>query len=168
MLRSAWIFLAAILLPSLVLAWLAVRSARDQQVVLEHQQAIISQDVTDSLAKNIRNQIDTVRSEFVQITQDLLNKSASPQAAAYEFDHQLRGQWTPAEVGFAVDLRGNIYSPGRTDDPAARTFHEENDRFLSNRENVEVYSSLKSRPSSPSSLRRKMKAGQMRRMSLKQ
>ncbi len=79
MLRSAWIFLAAILLPSLVLAWLAVRSAQDQEVVLEHQQAIISQDVTDSLAKNVRGEIDTVRSEFVQITQDLLNKSGSPQ-----------------------------------------------------------------------------------------
>ncbi len=56
----------------------------------------------------------------------------------------MRGQWAPAEVGFAVDLRGTVYSPGRTDDPAARTFLEENDRFLSNRENVEVYSSLNS------------------------
>lgn len=144
MLRSAWIFLAAILLPSLVLAWLAVRSARDQQVLLEHQQAIISQDATDSLAKNVRNQIDTLRSEFAQITQDLLNKSQSPQAAAYNFDHQLCDQWTPAEVGFAVDLHGNIYSPSRDDGPLARTFREENDRFLSNRENIEVYSSLNS------------------------
>jgi signal transduction histidine kinase len=142
MLRSAWIFLAAILLPSLVLAWLAVRSARDQQVVLEHQQAIISQDITDSLAKNVRSQIDAMRSEFVQITQDLLNKSAGARSVADDFDRQLREQWAPAEVGFAVDLRGNIYSPSRSDDPAARTFHEENDRFLSNRENVEVYSSL--------------------------
>ena len=32
--RSALILLAAILLPSLVLAWLAMRSARDQQVIL--------------------------------------------------------------------------------------------------------------------------------------
>src|SRR5271154_4600222 len=108
MLRSAWIFLAAIFLPSLVLAWLAVRSARDQQVLLEHQQAIISQDVTDSLAKNVHNQIDTLRSEFVQITQDLLTKSSNAQAVAYDFDNQLRNQWGPAEVGFAVDLRGNI------------------------------------------------------------
>jgi signal transduction histidine kinase len=144
MLRSAWIFLAAILLPSLVLAWLAVRSARDQQVLLEHQQAIISQDVTDSLAKNVRSQIDTMRSEFVQITQDLLGKSTTPQAMAYDFDRRLREQWLPAEVGFAVDLHGAIYSPSRDDGMAGRTFRDENERFLSNRENVEVYSSLKS------------------------
>jgi signal transduction histidine kinase len=144
MLRSAWIFLAAILLPSLVLAWLAVRSARDQQVVLEHQQAVISQDITDAMAGNVRGQIDGVRSEFVQITQDLLTKSASPRDLASDFDRTLRGQWQPAEVGFAVDLRGDIFSPSPAGGRAAQTFREENDRFLSNRENVEVYSSLKS------------------------
>jgi signal transduction histidine kinase len=144
MLRSACIFLAAILLPSLVLAWLAVRSARDQQVLIEHQQAIISQDVTDTLAKNVRDQIDTMRSGFVQITQDLLSKSANAQAEAENFDRNLRDQWPPANVGFAVDLRGAIYSPGNNDGPAARTFREENERFLTNRENVEAYSSLKS------------------------
>jgi signal transduction histidine kinase len=144
MLRSAGIFLAAILLPSLVLAWLAWRSARDQEILLEHQQAIICQDVTDALAKSVRNQIDGVRSEFVQITQDLLSKSASPLATAYAFDRNLRAQWSPAEVGFAVDLHGTIYSPGSGDRPAARTFYEENERFLTNREFVEVYSSLNS------------------------
>jgi hypothetical protein len=55
--RSAWIFLAAILLPSLALAWLAVHSARDQQVILEHQQAIISQDLTDALAKKVQQPV---------------------------------------------------------------------------------------------------------------
>jgi hypothetical protein len=39
--RAALIFLAAILLPCLVLAWLAIRSEQDQQVILQHQQAII-------------------------------------------------------------------------------------------------------------------------------
>lgn len=144
MLRSASIFLAAILLPSLVLAWLAVGSARDQQVLLEHQQAVISQDVTDSLATKIRAQLETLRSEFVEITQDLVAKSGSPQAAATDFDQLLREQWPPAEVGFAVDLHGKIYSPTRANGTAERTFRDENERFLSNRENVEVYSSLNS------------------------
>ncbi len=84
MLRSACIFLAAILLPSLVLAWLAVRSARDQQVLIEHQQAIISQDVTDSLAKNVRNQMEAMRSDFVQVTQNLLDQSKDGQ---HEYGH---------------------------------------------------------------------------------
>jgi signal transduction histidine kinase len=46
-----------------------------------------------------------------------------------------------AEIGFAVNLSGEIYSPEPYDGPGARTFRDENDRFLSNRENVEVYSS---------------------------
>lgn len=144
MLRSASIFLAAIVLPSLVLAWLAIQSARNQQILLEHQQAIISQDVTDSLAKNIRDQIDGLRTDFIQVTQNLLTQSQTPQGAAASFDHELLSQWTPAQVGFAVDLHGTIYSPQRTDGSAARVFRDENERFLSNRENVEVYSSLNS------------------------
>jgi len=55
--RATWIFVAAILLPALVLAWLAVRSARDQQVILEHQQVIISQNITDALAKKVQNRL---------------------------------------------------------------------------------------------------------------
>jgi signal transduction histidine kinase len=145
MLRSAGIFLAAILLPSLVLAWLAVRSAHDQEIVQQHQQAIICQDVADSLAKSVRSQVDVIRSEFVQITQDLVSKSTSPQAAADDFDHVLRAQWPPAEIGFAVDLHGaTIYSPGRNDGAAARMFYEENERFLTNREFVQVYQSFNS------------------------
>jgi signal transduction histidine kinase len=38
-----------------------------------------------------------------------------------------------------VNLNGQIYSPTPYDGPEARTFRDENDRFLSNRENVEVY-----------------------------
>jgi signal transduction histidine kinase len=145
MLRSAGIFLAAILLPSLMLAWLAVRSAHDQEIVQQHQQAIICQDVTDNLAKSVRSQVDLIRSEFVQITQDLVSKSASPQAAAATFDRVLRAQWPPAEIGFAVDLgAATIYSPGRNDGNAARMFYEENERFLTNREFVQVYPSFNS------------------------
>ena len=137
--RSAWIFLAAILLPSLVLAWLAVRSARDQQVILEHQQAIISQDITDALATKVRYQLDDTRSVFVQRTQQLLEKSSSPPALARNFNRELRNSWSLAEVGFAVSLNGTIYSPAPRQDIVAKTFRSENDRFLSNRENVPVF-----------------------------
>jgi signal transduction histidine kinase len=137
--RSAWIFLAAILLPSLVLAWLALRSARDQQVVLEHQQVIINQGVTDALAKKTQNQLDEARSAFVQTTQQLLKKSSSPQALALGFNRQLKGVWNLAELGFVVDTHGMIYSPRVNEGVVAKTFRNENDRFLSNRENVEVF-----------------------------
>src|SRR5215471_6327837 len=137
--RSAWIFLAAILLPSLALAWLAVRSARDQQVILEHQQAIICQDITDALAKRVQDQVDNSRAAFVQTTDQLLQTTHSPQTLAAGFNRRLLAAWSLAEVGFAVDVKGVIYSPRPQDGPLARTFRNENDRFLTNRENVEVF-----------------------------
>ncbi|HJX82721.1 MAG TPA: histidine kinase dimerization/phospho-acceptor domain-containing protein, partial [Candidatus Angelobacter sp.] len=137
--RSAWIFLAAILLPSLALAWMAVRSARDQQVILEHQQAIISQNITDALAKKVQDQMEASRSTFVQTTQQLLKQSPSPHVLANNFNRQLRGAWDLAEVGFAVDLNGTIYSPKPQQNTVAKTFRKENERFLSNLENVPVF-----------------------------
>src|SRR5471032_2260733 len=139
--RSAWIFLASIFLPSLGLAWLAVRSVQDQQVVLEHQQVIISQNMTDALAKSIQARMDQVRGDFVNTTQQLLGENSSPQILAQNFNRKLRDAWPMAEIGFAVNLDGQIYSPKPYDGPDAKTFRDENDRFLSNRENVEVYSS---------------------------
>jgi signal transduction histidine kinase/HAMP domain-containing protein len=144
--RSAWIFLAAILLPSLVLAFLAVRSARDQQVILQHQQAIISQDITDALAKKVQDEVDNSRAAFVQATDQLLQKSASPQSLAMNFNRRLQASWDLAELGFSVDLRGMIYSPSTSEGTLAKTFRTENDRFLSNRENVEVFAQNAGKP----------------------
>src|SRR5579872_1177676 len=140
--RSSLIFLAAILLPSLALAWMAVRSARDQQVILEHQQTIISQDITDSLAKMIQQNLDDSRTEFIQATQQLLQKSASPQALAKDFNRKLPASWDLAEIGFAVNVNGTIYSPIPRESTTAKLFRDENDRFLSNRENVEVFAQM--------------------------
>jgi signal transduction histidine kinase len=137
--RSAWIFLAAILLPSLVLAALAVRSARDQQVVLEHQQAVISQDITDALAKKIQDQLDNSRADFIQATQHLLAQSPSPEELAGAFNQKLRRGWPLAEVGFAVDLNGAIHSPQARQSATAAAFLNETGRFLSNRENLPVF-----------------------------
>ena len=138
--RSSVIFLAIILVPSLVLAALAVRSARDQQIILEHQQAIISQDITDALAKRVQTQLDGSTSEFVQTTQRLLTQSQSPRELANNFNQQLRTSWKLADVGFAVDVSGAIYSPLPSQGTRATTFLNETGRFLSNRENVPVFS----------------------------
>lgn len=140
--RSAWIFLAAILLPSLVLAFLAVRSARDQQVILQHQQAIIAQDITDALARKVQDQVDDTRAAFVQATDQLLQNNTSPQSLASDFTSHLQNTWDMADVGFAVDLRGIIYSPGIRESTTALNFRNENDKFLTNREFVEVFPQL--------------------------
>ena len=55
--KVALIFVLAVLLPSLVLGWLAVRSLRDQQFLLERQQSLLCQRVTDTLAQNIAGQL---------------------------------------------------------------------------------------------------------------
>ncbi|MEJ0001512.1 MAG: HAMP domain-containing sensor histidine kinase [Verrucomicrobiota bacterium] len=139
---SVWIFLASIFLPSLGLAWLAVRSAQDQQVVLEHQQVIISQNLTDALAQDIQSRMDQVRDDFVATVQQLRATAASPQDLAEDFNRRLRDAWPLAGIGFAVNLdEGEIYSPKSYEGPEARAFRDENGRFLSNRENAEVYSS---------------------------
>lgn len=143
--RSAWIFLAAILLPSLVLAFLAVRSARDQQVIVQHQQAIISQDITDALAKKVQDQVDNTRAAFVQATDQMLQNSTSPQSLATDFNSHLQNTWDMADVGFAVDLRGIIYSPGIREGTTALNFRNENDQFLTNREFVEVFPQMASK-----------------------
>jgi signal transduction histidine kinase len=140
--RAAWIFLAAILLPCLVLAWLAIRSEQDQQVILQHQQAIIDQGVADSLAQNVRTQMDGIIADFVQTTHRMLAAAGSPDELAQGFNHKIRETWPLAQVGFAVDLHGAIYAPDRTEGPPAQTFRKENESFLSNREDAEVYSNV--------------------------
>jgi signal transduction histidine kinase len=140
--RAACIFLAAILLPCLVLAWLAVRSEQDQQVILQHQQAIIDQGVADSLAQNVRSQMDGIIADFVHTTQDLLATAGTPAELADGFHHRIREAWPLAQVGFAVDLHGEIYAPQRSDGIPAQAFRKENGSFLSNREDAEVYSNV--------------------------
>lgn len=46
--KIAPVFVTAVILPSLVLAWLAARSVRDQQFLIERQQSIICQGLADT------------------------------------------------------------------------------------------------------------------------
>ena len=52
--KIALVFVSAVLVPSLVLAWLAMRSLRDQEFVLERQQSLLFQGATDSLARQVQ------------------------------------------------------------------------------------------------------------------
>ena len=59
--KVALVFLLAVLAPSLVLAWLAVRSLRYQQVVLERQQTLLYQAVVDRAAKAVAEKLTAVQ-----------------------------------------------------------------------------------------------------------
>jgi signal transduction histidine kinase len=138
--KVALVFLVAVLLPSLVLAWLAVRSLRDQQFLLERQQSLLCQHVTDTLAQNISDYLAQRQQEFsAQVESLLVGRDA--RTAAARFDSELRQRWPLADVGFCVTVSGQILSPAPNARGEARTFYTDNGGFLGNREAVEVYQS---------------------------
>jgi len=136
--KVALVFVLAVILPSLVLAWLAVRSLRDQQFLIERQQSLLDQRVTDSLAQNISDYLAQRQQEFgAQVENLAANKNADEVAA--QFDDQIRQNWPLAEVGFCVTLSGKILSPSPDARPESQMFYLDNKDFLGNREVVEVY-----------------------------
>lgn len=136
--KVALIFIIAVFVPSLVLAWLAVRSLRDQQFLLERQQSLLYQGVADATAASVQSALAEHQREFVQRVQTLLASSNTSELAK-TFDDQLRKDWPLAQVGFVVTLTGDILSPSPYSRAEARLFCADNSRFLANREAVEVY-----------------------------
>ena len=136
--KVAFVFVLAVLLPSLVLAWLAVRSLRDQQFLLERQQSLLCQRVTDALAQNVSDYLAQQQQTFGAQVENLA-AGGDARALAVRFDSELRSRWPLAEVGFCVTLSGRILSPSLDARAEARTFYTDNSGFLGNREAVEVY-----------------------------
>jgi signal transduction histidine kinase len=136
--KVALVFVLAVIVPSLVLAWLAVRSLRDQQYALERQRSLLYQGVADGLAKEAGNLLADRERDFVTQVQAML-ANRNPRDLAFNFDERLRTNWPLAQVGCAVTLSGEILSPSPQGRPEARLFLADNAKFLGNRESVEVY-----------------------------
>src|SRR5664279_552504 len=136
--KVALVFVLAVFLPSLVLAWLAVRSLRDQQFLLERQQSLLLQGVADALAAKVQEALADQQHDFALKVTALLRESDA-RAVARSFDSRLCKDWPLAQVGFAVTTTGEILAPSPQARPEARTFYTDNGRFLANRESVEVY-----------------------------
>ena len=136
--KVALVFVVAVLAPSLVLAWLAVRSLRDQQFLLERQQSLLCQRMTDTLAANISDYLAQQQQAFGAQVESLV-AGRDAREAAVQFDSELRRRWPLAEVGFCVTVSGKILSPVPNARAEARTFYTDNGGFLGNRETVEVY-----------------------------
>ena len=83
--KVALVFVVAVLLPSLVLAWLAVRSLRDQQFLLERQQSLLDQRVTDALAQTISDYLAQRQQEFSAQVETLAGDKDAREVAA-QFD----------------------------------------------------------------------------------
>jgi signal transduction histidine kinase len=136
--KVALVFVLAVFVPSLVLAWLAVRSLRDQQFLLERQQSLLLQGVADALAAKVEESLADQQHDFALKVAALLRDS-NARTVARSFDSKLCKDWPLAQVGFAVTTTGEILSPPPQGRPEARAFYTDNGRFLANRESVEVY-----------------------------
>lgn len=136
--KVALVFVLAVFVPSLVLAWLAVRSLRDQQFVLERQQSLLCQGVTDSLANKVENLLADRQRDFGFQVEQMLSGD-QPAEVAKTFDEQLRANWPLADVGFVVTTAGQLVSPPSDGRAEARLFRANNSMFLANRESAEVY-----------------------------
>jgi signal transduction histidine kinase len=138
--KVALVFVLAVFLPSLGLAWLAVLSLRDQQLVLERQQSLLCQSIADGLARSAGGLLEDHPGELARHLDALLARQPAAELAPV-FDVRIREIWPLAEVGFAVTLDGRMLSPPLGGRSEGLRFRVENDRFLCNKEIVEIYAS---------------------------
>jgi len=136
--RVAWVFVLAVFVPTLALAWLAVRSLSDQQFLIERQQSLLYQGVADGVAKDVQDALREYQHTFAAKTTELLQGS-SPQEAGNSFDDLITKAWPLAQVGFVVSPSCAILSPSPFARTETRTFLADNSRFLGSREAAEVY-----------------------------
>src|SRR5947199_7841358 len=97
--KVALVFVLAVFVPSLVLAWLAVRSLRDQQFVLERQQSLLYQGAADAVATGVQNALSDNQREFTAKVASFV-QGRPAQELEKNFDEVLRKDWPLAQVGF--------------------------------------------------------------------
>ena len=139
--KTPVVFLLAILLPSLLLGGLALRTAGQQQLIIERQTAALYQAYTDDLAQRSRALVAEHQRQFVDALGRLLAREA-PQALAAHFSPSLAAVWPIATTGFAVTLQGEVLSP--TGEQARlrgewQSFLAQNQAFLSNQMPAEIF-----------------------------
>jgi signal transduction histidine kinase len=136
--KVALVLLLAVVAPSLALAWLAVRSLRDQEYLLQRQQSLLYQGVADNVSTEAQSLLNSYEREFVGLVGVML-AGHNPQEVTASFDDQLRQRWPMAQVGFAVSLSGAILCPSPLARPETKVFCANYDQFLSCRQSAEVY-----------------------------
>jgi len=128
--KLAAVFVLVVLAPALVLAWLATRSLRDQELVVHGQRALLHQASTDTLATEANLFFDEIRAFYGRLVEELLDEHGT-EALAGNFDASLRSRWSQVSVGAALTDGGLWMSPAPdTADPAQRRFLQRNNAFL--------------------------------------
>src|SRR3954468_24174597 len=140
--RTTWIFFLAVLLPSIGLGWLALRSANEQQIILERRTAELYQKETDLVATAARSLIEEERRGFVERVRQLL-ATASPAEVAQDFAAKFSRVSLRPAIGFALSAEGNLISPSAEEargDSEREKFLRNNPAFLSGTTPATVYS----------------------------
>ncbi len=141
--RSSLIFFIAIFIPSLVLGWLALRTAGEQRVVIERQAADLHQAGSDAIAASARALVEEKQKAFVEIVRDLAARRGAP-ALAENYGARLAESWTEGGIPFAISPQGGLAFPTASQsrrDEATLEFLRNNSLFLSNATEAEIYSS---------------------------
>jgi signal transduction histidine kinase len=139
--RSIWIFLLAIVLPSIGLGWLALRSANEQQIILERRTAELYQKETDAVASAARGLIEEERRGFAERVRQLLASEPASELA-HDFAAKLSRAWPRRAIGFALNAEGNLVSPSTEEargDAERQRFLQNNGAFLSGTTPATVY-----------------------------
>ena len=158
--KSIWIFFLAVLLPSVVLGWLALRSAEEQQIILERRTAELYQSETEQAAAVVRALIDEERRAFNEAVRRLLAKAA-PEAVAADFASALGEAWPRSAIGFAIAADGRLCSPTPQRAQANRDWQQflaANSAFLANAAPATAYRVTGEDLAKPEPMRNKSKA----------
>lgn len=158
--KSIWIFLLAVLVPSVVLGWLALRSAGEQQIILERRTAELYQKETENIAATVRSLIDEERRAFNETVRRLL-AGGDNKRLAEEFPVELEKAWPRKAIGFAIAPDGRLASPlpqrSKTNSAWAQ-FILDNSSFLAGSTPATVYWVSGDELAKPETLRNKMKS----------
>ena len=160
--KSLWIFLLAVLLPSVVLGWLALRSAGEQQIILERRTAELYQKQTDSAADAVRALVDEERRAFNEAVRRLL-AGEDPATAANDFPSNLEKTWPRKAIGFAIGKDGRLLAPSPQRAQGNRDWQRflvDNGSFLANTAPATVYWVSGDELARPEQLRSKNKSGE--------
>jgi signal transduction histidine kinase len=140
--KSIWIFLFAVLLPGIVLGWLALRSAEEQQIIFERRTAELYQKETEHLAAAAREAVEAERRAFGDVVHKLLARNDAD-ALAKDFSYSLLDAWPSRRaVGFAVGRDGRMVSPTTSNaakNPQLKSFMWDNLAFISGKQSSTVY-----------------------------
>ena len=139
--KSIWIFLLAVLLPSVVLGWLALRSVEEQKIILERRTAELRQTEADNVAAAARALIDEQRRAFADVVGKLIAVD-DPKKIAATFTKSLAQAWSRKAVGFAIGADGRLLSPSvpaANGSPDVKKFLLENGAFLGGNIAATVY-----------------------------